>query len=87
MSNSRRALASKANLLANAMGNGGRNSGRTYDREGSLTVAELNDIKRSIGSSRMTATDLILAVSRLRAEERSSDLIIGKISDFFVMKG
>ena len=87
MIESRRASPSKANLLAQAMSQG-RNSSRPG--EAAISMDELGRIKASIQQvqdTRMTETDLVLAISRLRPDERTSDLVHSKVSDFFHRKG
>ena len=59
-------------------------------RDGSISYEELSRIKQNIKSVRtekQTATDLILEVSRIPMETRSSEQVHSRITDYFHRKG
>ena len=56
-----------------------------------MTGNELARIKSTIHSSKpmgkQTATDLVLDIQRLRPEDRNSDIVINRVTDYFHKKG
>ena len=87
----RRGAPDPNNHLANAMTRKERNL-RQMPNEGSVSMAELDRIRNTVTSTnntgrQMSATDLILAVSRLRPEDRTPETVQNHISSYFLSKG
>ena len=85
--NNRRGRSNTNNLLAQAM-TGNRNVSLN---EASVSGADLAKIRQNIASTKQTGrktnTDLVLEISRLQPDQRSSDLIHSRITDFFHANG
>jgi len=89
--NSRRMSPSKANLLASAMGSGrigGSNRPRDFG-DNLISNDDLVRIKSTMAQQTQanSPTELVLMIGRLRPDERSSDLLHSKVTDFFHRKG
>ena len=89
--NSRRMSPSKANLLASAMGSGRKAGGNRPTDFGDNLISndDLVRIKSTMvqQSTANSPTELVLQIGRLRPDERSSDLLHSKVTDFFHRKG